>query len=67
MSDLWVHKESGTLHTRPWILNWYVKGEWKKLSPMSNHAFHSDPRHPSDCEAYQTHYGRRCPCIADDE
>lgn len=31
MIALYQHKELGTLHTRPWVLNWYIKSEWKYL------------------------------------
>jgi len=31
MIPLYIHKESGMLHTRPWVLAWYIRKEWKLL------------------------------------
>lgn len=32
LKPVYQHKESGVLHIRPWVLDWYIKSEWKLLS-----------------------------------
>lgn len=36
------------------------RAEWELAK--SSERYHAHPSHPSDCEVYREHYGKRCPC-----